>query len=89
MPSESARTIRRWPLIAGGLVASLLALYFLLTSGMFLKSFVLPKVSDAAFLRRAHLDLIGLLPTAERWQRTPGVEVKGRGCMDTWILPPG
>ncbi|MFM7604878.1 MAG: DUF1549 domain-containing protein, partial [Prosthecobacter sp.] len=25
----------------------------------------LPKVSDAAFLRRAHLDLIGLLPTAE------------------------
>ena len=47
MPSESARTIRRWPLIAGGLVASLLALYFLLTSGMFLKSFVLPKVSDA------------------------------------------
>ncbi|MBK8090569.1 MAG: DUF1553 domain-containing protein [Verrucomicrobiaceae bacterium] len=25
----------------------------------------LPQVSDAAFLRRAHLDLIGLLPTAE------------------------
>ena len=25
----------------------------------------LPKVSDAAFLRRAHLDLVGLLPTAE------------------------
>jgi hypothetical protein len=25
----------------------------------------LPKVSDATFLRRAHLDLIGLLPTAE------------------------
>jgi hypothetical protein len=25
----------------------------------------LPKASDAAFLRRAHLDLIGLLPTAE------------------------
>lgn len=47
MPSETARPSRRWPLIAGGLVASLLVLYFFLTSGMFLKSFVLPKVSDA------------------------------------------
>ena len=47
MPSESVRSNRRWPLIAGGVVVALLALYFFLTSGMFLKSVVLPKVSDA------------------------------------------
>lgn len=47
MPTESARTPRRLPLIAGGLVASLLALYFVLTSSAFLKAVVLPKVSDA------------------------------------------
>ena len=47
MSSASARTSRRLPLIVGGLVASLLVLYFVLTSGMFLKAVVLPKVSDA------------------------------------------
>ncbi|MCE2827649.1 MAG: AsmA family protein, partial [Verrucomicrobium sp.] len=47
MSSASARTPRRLPLIVGGLVASLLVLYFVLTSGMFLKAVVLPKVSDA------------------------------------------
>ncbi|MFM8879840.1 MAG: hypothetical protein ACKOKG_12030, partial [Verrucomicrobiota bacterium] len=47
MSSETVRSSRRWPWIAGGAVASLFALYLFLTSGMFLKSFVLPKVSDA------------------------------------------
>lgn len=47
MPPEAVRPTRRWPLIAGGAVASLVFLYFFLTSSMFLKSFVLPKVSDA------------------------------------------
>jgi uncharacterized protein involved in outer membrane biogenesis len=47
MSSETVRPNRRWPLIAGGAVASLVVLYFFLTSSMFLKSFVLPKVSDA------------------------------------------
>lgn len=47
MPPETVRSTNRWPLIAGGLVATVLALYFFLTSALFLKSFVLPKVSDA------------------------------------------
>ena len=47
MSSETVRPARRWPLIAGGAVASLVVLYFFLTSSMFVKSFVLPKVSDA------------------------------------------
>jgi hypothetical protein len=47
MPPETVRPARRWPLIAGGTAASLVVLYFFLTSSMFLKSFVLPKVSDA------------------------------------------
>lgn len=47
MSSETVRSTRRWPLIAGGSIAALVALYLFLTSGMFLKSFVLPKVSDA------------------------------------------
>ncbi|MCX6869582.1 MAG: AsmA family protein, partial [Verrucomicrobia bacterium] len=47
MSSETVRPARRWPLIAGGAAASLVVLYFFLTSSMFLKSFVLPKVSDA------------------------------------------
>lgn len=47
MSSETVRPARRWPLIAGGAVASLVVLYFFVTSSMFLKSFVLPKVSDA------------------------------------------
>ena len=47
MPPESARSSRRWPLIAGGCVVALVILYVFLTSSMFLKSVVLPKVSDA------------------------------------------
>ena len=47
MSSETVRPARRWPFIAGGAAASLVVLYFFLTSSMFLKSFVLPKVSDA------------------------------------------
>ncbi len=47
MSSETVRPARRWPLIAGGAAASLVVLYFFLTSSMFMKSFVLPKVSDA------------------------------------------
>ena len=47
MSSETIRPARRWPLIAGGAAASLVVLYFFLTSSMFLKNFLLPKVSDA------------------------------------------
>ena len=47
MSSETVRPSRRWPFIAGGAAASLVVLYFFLTSSMFLKSFVLPKVSNA------------------------------------------
>ena len=46
MSSETVRSTRRWPLFVGGALVSLLVLYFFLTSGLFLKSFVLPKVAD-------------------------------------------
>ena len=39
---------KRWPLITGAVVGSLLVLYFVLTSGFFLRSVVLPRVSSAA-----------------------------------------
>jgi len=67
MPSESARTPRRVAYVAGGLVASLLVLYFTLTSGAFLKAVVLPKVSDA----------VGATVTAEDLSLSPfsGIEL--------------
>jgi hypothetical protein len=39
---------KRWPLITGVVLGSFVVLYFLLTSGFFLRSVVLPQVSSAA-----------------------------------------
>ena len=39
---------KRWPLITGVVLGSLVFLYFLLTSGFFLRSVLLPQVSSAA-----------------------------------------
>ena len=61
MPEKSSSSIKRWPYVAGGVVGVFAVLYFVLTSGPFIRAIVLPKVS-AALNSELTVDSISVSP---------------------------